>query len=368
MLTTSVLFAVAITLGTPPRDTGEFARKLAINAHLGRIEQNAAASLARDIARIRWLGIRRVRLEFDWASIERAPGYFDWSVIDRIVDELMRNGVSAYGLLDYSPRWAHPQGASEHHRPIVHGNRREGNSAFAHFAAAAARRYSGRIRAWEIWNEPNNPTFWENLQNGHNHGPNAADYATLFVAARDSITAVASSDTVIVGGLASFSGRQQRLRDPLRADAQLAVILPPEYLRRLLRAGVRPTDVGLHPYSGLPPGAHRPLERKAVFPTLVLDDIRSVLDSAGLTSSRLWITEWGVDAGSRSPALLGQWFSVALHRMVCDPRIPVVTLYVLRDPASVPYHYSLIDDSGQLTRSGAALDRVLRNLQSCGET
>src|SRR5207245_685644 len=46
---------------------------------------------------------------------------------------------------------------------------------FGNYVSQVVGRYKGRIKVWEVWNEPNIPTVWK--------PPNAKDYARLLMAA-----------------------------------------------------------------------------------------------------------------------------------------------------------------------------------------
>ena len=50
------------------------------------------------------------------------------------------------------------------------------------------------VLTYEIWNEPDNGTFWK-------PAPNAGAYATLYTAARNAITAKQGGAHVLIGGL-----------------------------------------------------------------------------------------------------------------------------------------------------------------------
>jgi hypothetical protein len=67
--------------------------------------------------------------------------------------------------------------------------------AYATFAGAAAARYSARgVHAYEIWNEPNNASFWAPRADG-------ARYAGLLKAASASIRRADANATIVTGGM-----------------------------------------------------------------------------------------------------------------------------------------------------------------------
>lgn len=313
------------------------------------------------------LGAGGVRLDIEWSRIGRVRGTLDWSRIDSTVSELQMQGLAAFGLLTFSPGWAVPHGMPERHRPVVDGSEARGDTAFAAFAAAAARRYHGFIHKWEIWNEENTPVFWIDVVKDTNVGPSASDYLHLFTLARDSIHSVDSSALVSIGGLAALSGRFQDVRDPA-GSARFFHSKPAHvYLRDLIQAGWVPGITALHPYSGLPPGQHRLGEQSSVFPNQVFDSTLAVLDAAGYHTTSVWITEWGVNVRpGLSPDAVSQWFQSALKTMLCNPRVAFVTVYAVTD-SGAGTNYGLFSGDGTRTSGGAGLSAAITGWRGCGE-
>src|SRR5579859_6185848 len=234
-------------LQNPTDSVGE---RLFIEAHLQRFRGGNHSSITRRAERInaiRKLGFGGTRLDIEWSAVERKRGQPDWALIDSIVQELKDAHLSAYALLTYSPHWAVPAGMPERHRPFVDGSTAKGDTAFAHFAASAARRYGRFIRRWEVWNEENNPIFWINITSGMNRGPDARDYVNLFSVTYDSLVSVDQHFEIAIGGLASFSGRSRNMEDPVRPDHSLLADAGHVYLRQLLSTGFRPSNISLHP-------------------------------------------------------------------------------------------------------------------------
>jgi hypothetical protein len=92
-------------------------------------------------------GIKWGRQDFTWRRIETKKGEYDWAPYDRLVEACRKRGVSLCGDLAYAPDFHDPRTA-------------EGVAAYCAFARAAARRYSGRVDHWQVWNEPNGG-FWK---------------------------------------------------------------------------------------------------------------------------------------------------------------------------------------------------------------
>lgn len=108
-------------------------------------------------------GLQWVRMDLIWEATEKEPGKYDFSAYDRLVRALDKHKIKALFILDYT-------------NPLYDGglapHTKEGRRAFACWAVAAAKHFSGKGFLWEIWNEPNNRMFWKPK-------PDARDYSSL---------------------------------------------------------------------------------------------------------------------------------------------------------------------------------------------
>jgi len=96
-------------------------------------------------------GFRWVRMDLLWNTVEQTPGHYDFREYDALVTSMAQRGIRILFILDYgNPLYDY---GFPPHSP-------EGRTAFARFAAAAARHYRGKGIIWEIWNEPNLNHFW----------------------------------------------------------------------------------------------------------------------------------------------------------------------------------------------------------------
>jgi hypothetical protein len=102
--------------------------------------------------------------------------------MDRIVEFYTQHGVRTMPILCYSSAWS---GGTPPIEP-------EERARFAEFVYRTVRRYRGRITAWEIWNEPNIPTFWKPQ-------PSAEAYSLLLQEAYSAAKAADPSCTVVGG-------------------------------------------------------------------------------------------------------------------------------------------------------------------------
>jgi hypothetical protein len=127
---------------------------------------------AADVAeQMRILGIRWVRLTYNWWADGRAeppdtsdPGWLDTDLYERFVDAYRASGIEVLGVLFGTARWASSApDATEKvggvpRFAIVKPARLDD---WLLFARTLSTRLEGRVRSWEIWNEPDVPSFWQ---------------------------------------------------------------------------------------------------------------------------------------------------------------------------------------------------------------
>lgn len=94
-------------------------------------------------------GARVIRFDIPWLFVEPQRGVFRWRRADYIVAKIRAAHLQLHAILAYSPGWAAPS-----------ANEPPSADDFAAFARAVARRYRGRIRYYELWNEPDLPRYW----------------------------------------------------------------------------------------------------------------------------------------------------------------------------------------------------------------
>ena len=141
-------------------------------------------------------GFRLIRLDMLWEEIETAPGFWDWTNYDRVIDDLVDRGFEPLVILAYgNPNYfagpcPMPDGGIFPCLP-------EDKEPFYRFARNAAERYEGRVKFFEVWNEPNGWfRFWPTVVGG-----DPAAYAEL---TRNTVTAVRSKCPgcqVLAGGM-----------------------------------------------------------------------------------------------------------------------------------------------------------------------
>ena len=256
----------------------------------------------RDLTLIKQAGFGWVKQGFGWREIEGAcKNCFDWSFTDRIVDQVERHGLDLMVRLDHQPYWA---GEYANGPPANYED-------FGDFVYAMASRYAGRIRAYEIWNEPNLSREWGERP------PNPAEYTALLKIGYERIKEADPNAMVISAGLTPTS----------RWDH---VAVPDEvFLRGMYAAGARPYfdvlgahgagykappeadpgEVAVHPVWGNPGDPSSP-ELKRVYCFRHVEDLRQVMVENGDVDKQVAILEFGWTSDPR-PDSPYHWHSVS---------------------------------------------------------
>jgi hypothetical protein len=147
---------------------------IGVNIHFSEPQQ-------RDVEMIAAAGFGFVRLDFPWASIERQKGVYDFAGYEDLVRVFAGRGIRSLVILAYGNPLYDNSSAPFHMGPRTD----EVRQAFARFAAATAAKFKGWGVIWEIWNEPNNPNFWD-------PSPSADEYVELV---RVTVEAIRHADT-----------------------------------------------------------------------------------------------------------------------------------------------------------------------------
>lgn len=115
------------------------------------------------------MGGTNVPANFAWIGIESTPGEYDWRYVDHQVEEAHRRGLEIFAYTGLTPDWALPPEAPD--QPGI-GYRFPPDEKYAddfeRFFETLARRYRGRVKYYEFWNEPNGCSWInDNCANGH---------------------------------------------------------------------------------------------------------------------------------------------------------------------------------------------------------
>jgi hypothetical protein len=116
------------------------------------------------------LGAKGLRLQAGWAKCETVRGEYSWAWLDAIIDDAIGQGVRPWLQLSYGNP-SYPGGGGTGLGGGLPASP-EALAAWDRWALALVDRYKGRVRDWEVWNEPD-------LNETERTSPEA--YADLFV-------------------------------------------------------------------------------------------------------------------------------------------------------------------------------------------
>ena len=207
-----------------------------------------------------------------WSIVESRRGRYDWRYYDEMVARAANAGVTLLPTLVGSPRFA----ASRETYPPRHGRPMK---RWLRFVRAVVNRYGRRgkvwrqqpglprrpIRAWQVWNEPNFPSWWRKH-------PNAGQYARFLARTRTAIKRADRRAKVVLAGLPET-----------RTGVPMSRFLPALY-----RAGARRSfdAVAVHAYARNHRGAMAIVRRA-----------RAITRAHGDGRKPIWVTEMGWATG-----------------------------------------------------------------------
>lgn len=229
------------------------------------------AEVNKTLDELQALGVRNVRIAVPWVYVQPNNAQtYDWAKLDTIVDAATARDMGVLGVINATPPWA---GA------ILNGH--PDPEDFAEFTAAVATRYSGKIAAYELWNEPNGVIFYSPAS--------PEDYTDLLKAAYPAIKA-ADPAAIVIGGVLGA----------VRTVPGITMSAP-TFVQRMYTAGAHGyfDALSYHPYHYTTPFSQgtdpdSPIEQVA--------DIRALMIANGDGTRQVWATEYGLPTSSVSEA------------------------------------------------------------------
>lgn len=228
------------------------------------------------MAGIATTGAKWVRFDFKWSLIQpdNATDY-QWSTYDKIVLAAQKYHLFVLGILDFTPGWARSSQC-----PDTEACQPADNHQFAKFAAAVAHRYKDHgLHYWEIWNEPNNPQFWQPKSN-----PSA--YADMLKATAPAMRAEDSQSYLITAGLSPQA----------TTDTSYS---PVDFLTAVYKAGAKDSfdAVADHPYTFPLSPKDTSTPQAWVQMAASKSSLRQIMVSNNDSNKKMWITEFGSPTG-----------------------------------------------------------------------
>ncbi|MDP2941467.1 MAG: cellulase family glycosylhydrolase [Candidatus Omnitrophota bacterium] len=236
------------------------------NHNWNNFKYPADKELKKAVQLMKEAGVGIVRMDFLWDEIEPRQGEFDFAKYDRIVEIVRKEGLEILGILDYSAPWATATGLWNYPP--------QENQFFVDFSAQVISRYKGKIKYWEIWNEPDAPTYWA-AQDG------LKSYCRLLKEVYLAAKKANPECKILNGGLANGISSVNRLYDNGAKD----------YFDIL----------NIHIFAS--PLHFGAVKRAAAYPRLTY----KVMLRNGDGEKKIWVTEIGCPGVKRSPPVANWW-------------------------------------------------------------
>ena len=249
----------------------------------------------RDLGLAKEAGFRWFKQSIEWRYVEpHVKGTYEFNEPDRLLGIAAQLGLKLLARVDNQPAWARKDLKLPDVGPP------DNIQDYADFLNALAKRYKGKIQAYQIWNEPNLAREWGNQP------PNPVQYVALLKAAYQAIKAEDPDAQIISAGLA-----------PTTASG--AIAMPDiEFINQMYKAGggtyfdllgahgagykappeVSPDDVAKDSQLNHGEGA-----AGRIYCFRHVEEVRKVMVDNGDTAKRLAILElgWTVDPRPTSP-------------------------------------------------------------------
>ncbi|RFA08314.1 hypothetical protein B7R54_03050 [Subtercola boreus] len=231
------------------------------------------ANIAKTLDTIVSSGGTLVRFDIMWVLAQPTATTFSWGIFDYAVTEARARSLKILAIITTCPPWASLNGGN------AGGTMRPKTAAlYATFAGAVAKRYKGRIPAYEIWNEPNARDYFA-------PDPDPTFYATMVKAAYPAIKAADPAATVIAGALGPAAD----------VDGQMN---PIRFITAMYAEGVAGSfdAFSFHPYDYTHSLSAATLWDNT--PARRMIELHAVMKANGDGSKKIWITEYGAPTGS----------------------------------------------------------------------
>jgi len=242
-----------------------------------------------DYERMGQAKVGTLRFELFWAGSNPSPGTYDWTVSDAVVGEAARNGVQTLPFVYSTPTWVATSldghGCGDSTCPPFAPTAPAALDAWADFLAAAVHRYGPTgsfwtenpavprlpIRAWQLWNEQNSPSFYKPK-------PKVKKFLKLMQAGNTAVKGVDPGAEIVMGGMfgTPLGGRKPG-------------ISAWDFLEKLYRIkGAKKSFDGVAPH---------PYAAKFSKVLAQIELIRDEMKDGGDGNADLWITELGWASG-----------------------------------------------------------------------
>jgi len=260
----------------------------------------------RDLGLMKDAGLTWVKQQFAWRDIEGAgKGKFIWANADQAVYFSNAKGIDILARLDNAPDWAAPGCFNAANKTMGPAKKMQD---WLDFLTAFVTRYKGRIRAYEIWNEPNLAREW------CSQPPNPAGYAALLKASYEQIKSTDPDAMIVSAGLTPTTQSDEKAMPDSVFVERLYTAMKDKSAGYFDVLGVHapgfkappetsPDDIAKNPAYNNGEGA-----KGRIYGFRHVEDIRKVMVAHGDSAKQIAILEFGWTQDPIHPAY--SWFKV----------------------------------------------------------
>jgi hypothetical protein len=283
---------LSILCGCAATFAGERPHVFGINRVGGEGALYSPAGYGEDMyTRLREIGGTAVRLAASPREIERTRGKRNWGSLEHDIDLAVKYGMEPMVCIVNTPVWALPIEQIPDHEEIMalpeaerfdrlmgqthmYPYRTELLPEFTDFCRELAERTKGKVRIFQLWNEPNGCSW--HFHDGWNHYD---EYVPLLAAAREGIKAGNPNAELFLGGLDDAQGHAHIFLEGTYE----------EMAKQFPDAGTLFDGITDHPYSHDVDTMGEKLLR-----------LKGILEEHGDGGMPIWITEYGWHTGGMS--------------------------------------------------------------------
>ena len=267
-----------IDVASTPGVRGHVANRVGVNTFLE--QEVEPTKRQRSLELLRAAGVGWIRQELPWEQVEPVAkgqttdlsGESTWQKFDDIVGRAHGVGIDLLLRLDTSPRWALSSDAPDGLRPPTRFED------YWDFVEQVATRYRGRVRAYQIWNEPNLSGEWGRQP------PDARAYVRLLRGATERIRRADPQALVVLAALAPTLTQN--------AEAENELVYLQQVYEVGARGGVDYDILGVQAY-GLRGGPDDPRVGATDVTFSRPELVRDLMQRNGDSATPVWATEVG---------------------------------------------------------------------------
>ncbi len=287
-------------------------------------------------------GLRWAKQHFLWSEIEAERGVYSWAKYDQLVDLYREHGLEVVARLDWAPPWVRADYV------LGINNLPEDLDDYARYVGAVAEHFRGRVRFYQIWNEPNLLAEWGNRLD---RPVDPAAYVAMLRAASQAARQ-ADPDAVIIAAPLAIN---------LETLAVAGNMSDLDYLEGMYRAGAAPyfDILGANAFGMDLPPADPPAVHRLNFRRVELQ--RAIMERHRDGNKAVWLNEYGWNASPEEmPPELQIWqrvseeeqaaWTVEGYRWAAEhwPWAGVINIWYFRQwggkaPTEADYYFRMVD-------------------------